>query len=55
MRSASPLRRADLIVAGGTVLMMDPGETVIDNGALAISDGAIAAVGTRRSIESRFR
>ena len=35
--------------------MMDPGETVIDNGALAISDGAIAAVGTRRSIESRFR
>jgi 5-methylthioadenosine/S-adenosylhomocysteine deaminase len=44
-----------LLVLGGTVLTMDSGETVIANGAVAISAGAIAAVGTRRSIESRFR
>jgi 5-methylthioadenosine/S-adenosylhomocysteine deaminase len=46
---------ADLLVVGGTVLTMDAGETVIADGAVAISKGAIAAVGTRRSIESRFR
>ena len=55
MRSASPIRRADLLVVGGTVVTMDAGETVIPNGALAIFQGAIAAVGTRRSIESKFR
>ncbi|HEY6065626.1 MAG TPA: amidohydrolase [Thermoanaerobaculia bacterium] len=52
---ASPSGRADLLVVGGTVLTMDAAETVIANGAVAVSGGAIAAVGTRRSIESRFR
>ncbi|HEV8610620.1 MAG TPA: type II toxin-antitoxin system prevent-host-death family antitoxin [Thermoanaerobaculia bacterium] len=47
--------RVDLLVVGGTVLTMDAGERVVKDGAVAISDGAIAAVGTRRSIESRFR
>lgn len=49
------LERADLMIVGGTVLTMDAAETVIPNGAVAVSGGAIAAVGTRRSIESRFR
>lgn len=55
MKSASPLQRVDLIVAGGTVLTMDPEETVVENGAVAIRDGAIVAVGARRAVESRFR
>ena len=51
----SPPGRADLVVAGGTVLTMDPRETVIANGGVAISEGAIVAVGPRRAIESRYR
>jgi 5-methylthioadenosine/S-adenosylhomocysteine deaminase len=46
---------ADLLVGGGTVLTMDAAESVIEDGAVAVADGAIAAVGKRRSIESRFR
>jgi 5-methylthioadenosine/S-adenosylhomocysteine deaminase len=47
--------RVDLVVAGGTVLPVDAADTVIENGAVAVSDGAIVAVGPRRRIESRFR
>src|SRR5512144_361296 len=50
---ASP--RADLVLLGGTVVTMDSDDKVIEDGAAAIRDGAIAAVGTRRRIESRFR
>ena len=46
--------RADLIVAGGTVLTVDARDAVIQNGAVAISDGAILAVGPRAKIEKRF-
>ena len=47
--------RIDLVVAGGTVLTMDSEETVFENGAVAISGGALVAVGARRAIESRYR
>ena len=50
-----PPERADLLVAGGTVLTIDAGDTVIPDGAVAIRDGAIAAVGPRRKVERRFR
>ena len=47
--------RADLLVAGGTVLTVDPRDTIFPDGAVAIRDGAIAAVGPRKTIERRFR
>jgi 5-methylthioadenosine/S-adenosylhomocysteine deaminase len=52
--SARP-ERADLLVLGGTVLPMDARDTVLEDGAVVVRDGAILAVGARRRIESRFR
>jgi 5-methylthioadenosine/S-adenosylhomocysteine deaminase len=60
-RSREPLSpsdriaRVDLVVAGGTVLTVDAADAVIENGAVAVSEGAIVAVGARRRVESRFR
>ena len=45
---------ADLIVAGGTVVTMDPHQRVIPDGAVAIRGDSIAAVGTAAQIESEF-
>ncbi|MEO8349406.1 MAG: amidohydrolase family protein, partial [Acidobacteriota bacterium] len=52
--TASLEARADLIVAGGTVLTMDARDTVVRDGAVAIREGAILAVGPRAKIEKRF-
>ncbi len=35
----------DMLVVGGTVLTMEPGTKPIKNGAVAVTDGHIAAVG----------
>jgi 5-methylthioadenosine/S-adenosylhomocysteine deaminase len=35
----------DMLVVGGTVLTMEPGTKPIKNGAVAVTDGRIAAVG----------
>jgi 5-methylthioadenosine/S-adenosylhomocysteine deaminase len=53
--SSSPRERADLLVAGGTVLTVDAQDTVLPDGAVAIRDGAIVAVGSRSRISRRFR
>jgi len=45
---------ADLIVLGGTVLTLDAQENVLPDGAVAIRDGRIRAVGQRRQIERRY-
>lgn len=44
----------DLLVCG-TVVTMDENETVIDDGAVAVEDGRIAAVGSRRRLERQYR
>lgn len=48
------MKRADLLVVGGTVVTMDGPRHVISNGAIAIEKGRIVAVGTRQDIVSRF-
>lgn len=49
-----PGRPADLIVTGGTVVTMDGQGTVIPNGAVAIREGAIAAVGAADEIARQY-
>jgi 5-methylthioadenosine/S-adenosylhomocysteine deaminase len=47
-------QEADLIVSGGIVVTMDGARTIIQDGSVAIKGDAIAAVGPRAEIESRY-
>ena len=49
------MNSADLLVSGGTFVTMDAKSRVIENGAAAIRDGFIAAIGERAEIESQHR
>lgn len=54
-RSATGGRaQVSLLVTGGTVVTMDAAGTVIADGAVAIEDGAIVAVGTAADLDARF-
>jgi 5-methylthioadenosine/S-adenosylhomocysteine deaminase len=44
----------ELILSGGTVVTMDGARRVVEDGAVAINSGRIAAVGTRVEIETKF-
>jgi 5-methylthioadenosine/S-adenosylhomocysteine deaminase len=52
-RASGPV--ADLLIVGGTVVTMDKTHRVIENGALAIRNDKIIAVGTRAEIARRYR
>ena len=45
---------ANLLIVGGTVVTMDTQRQVFENGAVAIVDGAIAAIGPEAEISNRF-
>jgi 5-methylthioadenosine/S-adenosylhomocysteine deaminase len=45
---------ADLLIAGGTVITMDPARRVIEDGAVAISGDRIVAVGPSAEIAGRY-
>ena len=45
---------ADLLVAGGTVVTMDAGRRIVEDGAVAVRGDTIVAVGPRAELESRF-
>jgi len=48
------MRKADRIVSGGTVLLLDETGMVLKDGAVAITGDSIAAVGTKAQIEAGY-
>jgi 5-methylthioadenosine/S-adenosylhomocysteine deaminase len=53
--TAPQKERVDLLVSGGTVVTMDSGKRVIEDGAVAVRGDAIVAVGARQELESRYQ
>ncbi len=49
------MEQADLIIQNGIILTQDPNDTVLYNGAVAISGGRISAVGETSEILKRYR
>ena len=43
----------ELLVLGGTIVTMDQGRRVIEDGGIAVRDGRIVAVGSRVEIEAK--
>ena len=52
--SQTPKEKVDLLVTGGTVVTMNEGRTILDDGALAIKGDSIVAVGSRTEIEGKY-
>jgi 5-methylthioadenosine/S-adenosylhomocysteine deaminase len=53
--AAQSRRQVDLLVLGGTIVTMDATRRVIDDGAIAVADGRIVAIGVRAQIEGSYR
>ncbi len=49
-----PIQSADLLIVGGTVVTMDKERRVIENGAVFVSKGKIAAVGTTDELTKKY-
>ncbi len=49
-----PSQSADLLIVGGTVVTMDGARRVIENGAVFVSKGKIAAVGTTAELTKKY-
>src|SRR6202158_1120030 len=47
-------QRADLVIAGGTVVTMDAERRILEDGAIAIKGDTIAAVGPRVEIDAKY-
>jgi 5-methylthioadenosine/S-adenosylhomocysteine deaminase len=48
------LERVDLLVLGGTIVTMDAGRKVIDDGGIAVRNGRIIGIGPRAEIERSY-
>ncbi|MFN2453595.1 MAG: amidohydrolase [Pyrinomonadaceae bacterium] len=46
--------RVDVLISGGTIVTMDMARRVIEDGAVAIQGGRIAATGTRADVEAKY-
>jgi len=53
-KKAPALERVDLLIAGGTVVTMDAGRRVLQDGAIAVRGDTIVAVGTRAELAARY-
>ena len=53
--SQTAREEVDLLVSGGTVVTMDRGRTIYDDGAVAVKGDLIVAVGPRTELENRYR
>ena len=51
----SALEKADILIAGGTVVTMDSARRVLEDGAVAIAGDRIVAVGQAADLRARFR
>src|SRR5437899_616273 len=47
-------QKADLIIAGGTVITMDGARTIYDDGAVVVRGDTIVAVGPRAELEAKY-
>jgi 5-methylthioadenosine/S-adenosylhomocysteine deaminase len=54
LASQTHKEKADLLVAGGTVVTMDGSRAIIDEGAIVVKGDTILAVGPRREVEARY-
>ncbi len=54
LESQTRKKRADLLVAGGTVVTMDASRAIIDDGAVAVTGDTIVAVGPRSEVEAGY-
>jgi 5-methylthioadenosine/S-adenosylhomocysteine deaminase len=54
LASQTPRVRADLLVAGGTVVTMDASRAILDDGAVAVKGDTIVAVGPRSELEAKY-
>ncbi|MBX3287821.1 MAG: amidohydrolase [Acidobacteria bacterium] len=54
-KNLSYAERVDLLIVGGTVVTMDAGRRVIEDGAVAVSGGKVVAVGTRAEMAKGYR
>ena len=53
--SASPPLAIDILITNGTVLTMNDAAQVIPNGAVAVADSRIVAVGDTRELQAQYR
>ncbi|MEO7539945.1 MAG: amidohydrolase [Pyrinomonadaceae bacterium] len=54
-RPGSAVVNVDLLIVGGTIITMDSARHIIEDGAIAIKNGRIEMVGTRKSVVARVR